>query len=414
MLFRNDKRDNRDASSNETVALLPLRELIVFPHEVYAILVGRQKSIKALEAAESGKRPILLAVQKDAGVFEPGPDDIYAVGTLGVVVQLLRLPDGTVKALLEGKTRARIIRYASQDEFFQVEVEEIEEVCERTTEVEALMRLVNATFDNYVRLNEKIPPEMVTSIASVDDPAYLADKLVGHLGIKLEDKQSLLECTNPAERLERILGYMRSELEILEVETRIRSRVKKQIEMTQKEYYLNEQMRAIQEELGEKDEFKNESQELENKLRQKKMPAEAREKCEREIKKLKMMSPMSPEAPVVRNYLDWFLALPWFEYTEDKLDIQGSRAHPRRGSLRAREGQAAHPRVISPSRPWSASSRGRSCAWWDRRASARPRWANRWRGRPDASLCGSRWVACATRPKFAAIAGPTSARCPAR
>jgi ATP-dependent Lon protease len=215
MLFRNDKRENRDASSNETaetVPLLPLRELIVFPHEIYAILVGRQKSIKALEAAEAQKKPILLAAQKDARVSDPGPDDIYPVGTLGVVVQLLRLPDGTVKALLEGKTRARIVRYASQDEFFQVEVEEIEEVCERTAEVEALMRSVNATFDNYVRLNEKIPPEMVTSIAAVDDPAYLADKLVGHLGIKLEDRQSLLECINPAERLERILGYLRSEL----------------------------------------------------------------------------------------------------------------------------------------------------------------------------------------------------------
>src|SRR6266850_2829552 len=256
MLFRNDKKDNRDSSANEQVPLLPLRELIVFPHEVYPIFVGRQKSIKALEAAEASKRPILLAAQKDARVFEPGPDDIYPVGTLGVVVQLLRLPDGTVKALLEGKTRARIVRYASQDEFFQVEVEEIEEVCERTTEIEALMRSVNATFDNYVRLNQKIPPEMVTSIAAVDDPAFLADKLAGHLGIKLEDKQALLESTNPAERLERILGYLRSELEILEVEKRIRSRVKQQIEMAQKEYFLNEQMRAIQKELGEKDEFK--------------------------------------------------------------------------------------------------------------------------------------------------------------
>jgi ATP-dependent Lon protease len=322
MLFRNDKKDNRDASPNEQVALLPLRELIVFPHEVYPIFVGRQKSIKALETAEAQKKPILLAAQKDARVSEPGPDDIYSVGTLGVVVQLLRLPDGTVKALLEGKRRARILRYVPEDEFFKVEVEEIEEVCERTTEVEALMRSVNTTFDNYVRLNKKIPPEMVTSIAAVDDPAYLADKLVGHLGIKLEDKQSLLECTNAAERLERILGYMRSELEILEVEKRIRSRVKKQMEKTQKEYYLNEQMRAIQKELGEKDEFKNEIQELEDKLRQKKMPAEAREKCEREIKKLKMMSPMSAEATVVRNYLDWFLALPWFEYTEYKLDIK--------------------------------------------------------------------------------------------
>jgi ATP-dependent Lon protease len=322
MLFRNDKKDNRETTTNEQVPLLPLRELIVFPHEVYPIFVGRQKSIKALEAAEAQKKPILLAAQKDARVAEPGPDDIYAVGTLGVVVQLLRLPDGTVKALLEGKKRARVVRYVGEEDFFKVEVEEIEEVSDRSTEVEALMRSVNATFDNYVRLNKKIPPEMVTSIAAVDDPAYLADKLVGHLGIKLEDKQSLLECTNPAERLERILGYMRSELEILEVEKRIRSRVKKQMEKTQKEYYLNEQMRAIQKELGEKDEFKNEIQELEDKLRQKKMPAEAREKCEREIKKLKMMSPMSAEATVVRNYLDWFLALPWFEYTEDKLDIK--------------------------------------------------------------------------------------------
>src|SRR5712691_10656522 len=321
MLFRNDKEDHRDPS-NETVPLLPLRELIVFPHEVYQIFVGRQKSIKALEAAEAAKKPILLVVQKDARVSEPGPDDLHAVGTLGMVVQLLRLPDGTVKALLEGKKRARVVRYTSQDEFFRVEVEEIEEFCDHTTEVAALMRAVKATFDNYVRVTEKISPETATSIASVDDPAYLADKLVGHLGIKPEEKQSLLECTNPAERLERILGYMRSELEILEVEKRIRSRVKQQVEKTQKEYYLNEQRRAIQEELSEKDEVKNESQELEDTLRQKKMPAEAREKCEREIKKLKMMSPMSAEATVVRNYLDWFLALPWFEYTEGKLDIK--------------------------------------------------------------------------------------------
>src|SRR5208282_5832472 len=300
MLFRNDKKDNRDATTN-VVPLFPLRELIVFPHEVYPIFVGRQKSIKALEAAEAKKTPILLVTQKDPKVAEPAPRDLYTVGTLGVVVQLLRLPDGTVKALVEGKKRARVIRYVADEEYFQVEAEEIEEVSERTTEVEALMRSVVSTFDNYARLNKKIPPEMVTSIAAVDDPAFLADKLVGHLGIKLEDKQALLESTNPAERLEKILGYMRSELEILEVEKRIRSRVKKQMEKTSKEYYLNEQMRAIQKELGEKDEFKNEIQELEEKLRQKKMPA---------------------EATVVRNYLDWFLALPWFEYTEDKLDIK--------------------------------------------------------------------------------------------
>src|SRR5438128_3539424 len=173
MLFRNDKKDNRD-TSHEAVPLLPLRELIVFHHEVYAIFVGRQKSIKALEAAQAAKKPILLVAQKDARVSEPGPDDLHAVGTLGMVVQLLRLPDGTFKALLEGKKRARIVRYTSQDEFFRVEVEEIEEFCDHTTEVEGLMRAVNATFDNYVRVTAKISPETATSIASVDDPAYLA------------------------------------------------------------------------------------------------------------------------------------------------------------------------------------------------------------------------------------------------
>jgi ATP-dependent Lon protease len=238
------------------------------------------------------------------------------------VVQLLRLPDGTVKVLVEGKKRARIVRYLDEAEFFLVAAEEIEEECDKTTEVEALIRSVNSTFENYVKLNKKIPPEMIMSVASIDDPARLADTIVAHLGIKLEDKQGLLETTNPAERLEKVLGYMRSEIEILEVEKRIRTRVKKQMEKTQKEYYLNEQMRAIQKELGEKDEFKNEIQELEEKIKQKKMSAEAKDKVEKELKKLKMMSPMSAEATVVRNYVDWIISLPWHEYTDDKLDIR--------------------------------------------------------------------------------------------
>jgi ATP-dependent Lon protease len=197
----------------------------------------------------------------------------------------------------------------------------IEEVCPKTTEIEALTRSINSTFEHYVKLNKKIPPEMIMSVASIDDPARLADTIVAHLGVKLEDKQALLEIENPAERLERVLGNMRSEIEILEVEKRIRTRVKKQMEKTQKEYYLNEQMRAIQKELGEKDEFKNEIQELEDKIKQKKMSAEAKEKAEKELKKLKMMSPMSAEATVVRNYIDWLISLPWNEFTDDKLDI---------------------------------------------------------------------------------------------
>jgi ATP-dependent Lon protease len=325
MLFRNDKRDPREqspAGGGLRVPLLPLRDIIVFPHMVVPLFVGRQKSIRALEEAMNKQKFILLAAQKDAKTNDPGEDDIYRVGTLGTVVQLLRLPDGTVKVLVEGKKRARVARYLGNADYFLVDAEPIEEVCTKSTEVEALIRSVNATFENYVKLNKKIPPEMIMSVASIDEPARLADTIVAHLGIKLEDKQALLDMINPAERLEKVLGFMRSEIEILEVEKRIRTRVKKQMEKTQKEYYLNEQMRAIQKELGEKDEFKNEIQELEEKIKQKKMSAEAREKAEKELKKLKMMSPMSAEATVVRNYIDWLISLPWHEYTEDKLDIK--------------------------------------------------------------------------------------------
>src|SRR6266446_1206821 len=312
MLFRNEKRDPRETppqTGGLRVPLLPLRDIIVFPHMVVPLFVGRQKSIRALEEAMAKQKSILLAAQKDAKTNEPAEDDIYRVGTLGTVVQLLRLPDGTVKVLVEGKKRARIQQYVDHPDYFLVEVEE-------------LLRSVASTFENYVKLNKKIPPEMVVSVASIDDPARLSDTIAAHLGIKIEDKQALLEIVDPSERLEKVLGYMRSEIEILEVEKRIRTRVKKQMEKTQKEYYLNEQMRAIQKELGEKDEFKNEIQELEEKIKQKKMSAEAREKAEKELKKLKMMSPMSAEATVVRNYIDWLISLPWHEYTEDKLDIK--------------------------------------------------------------------------------------------
>lgn len=322
MLFRNDKKENRERGGSVRLPLLPLRDIIVFPHMVVPLFVGRQRSIKALEEAVSGKKQIFLATQREAKVNDPVAEDIYQVGTIGNVVQLLRLPDGTVKVLVEGKKRGRITRHLGQADCFWVEIEEIEETGDRATEIEALVRSVNSAFENYVRLNKKIPPEMIMSVAAIDDPVRLADTIIAHLGIKLEDKQTLLETFDPAERLEKVLGYMRSEIEILEVERRIRNRVKKQMEKTQKEYYLNEQMRAIQKELGEKDEFKNEIQELEEKIRQKKMSPEARDKVEKELKKLKMMSPMSAEATVVRNYIDWLLSLPWHEYTEDKLDIQ--------------------------------------------------------------------------------------------
>jgi ATP-dependent Lon protease len=322
MLFRNDKDKKDELASGVTrVPLLPLRDIIVFPHMVVPLFVGRQRSIKALEEATQKQGPIFLSSQKDAKTNEPTEEDIYKIGTLGTVVQMLKLPDGTVKVLIEGKKRAQVARFVNSPDFFLVEVEEAPEIVERNTEVEALTREVHSTFENYVKLKKKIPPEMVMSVSSIDDPGRLADTIVAHLGIKLEDRQNLLETFNAAERLEKVLGHMRAEIEILEVERRIRSRVKKQMERSQKEYYLNEQMRAIQKELGEKDEFKNEIQEIEEKIKQKKLSAEAREKVEKELKKLKMMSPMSAEATVVRNYIDWILSLPWNEFTDDKLDI---------------------------------------------------------------------------------------------
>jgi ATP-dependent Lon protease len=310
MLFRSDKKDEKEKESGGStrVPLLPLRDIIVFPHMVVPLFVGRQRSIRALEEATQKQGPIFLSSQKDAKTNEPAEDDIYKIGTLGTVVQMLKLPDGTVKVLIEGKRRAQIARFINNPEFFLVDVEEAPEVNERNTEVEALTREVHTTFENYVKLKKKIPPEMVMSVSSIDDPGRLADTIVAHLGIKLEDRQNLLETFNAAERLEKVLGHMRAEIEILEVERRIRSRVK-------------EQMRAIQKELGEKDEFKNEIQEIEEKIKQKKLSAEAREKIDKELKKLKMMSPMSAEATVVRNYIDWILSLPWNEFTDDKLDI---------------------------------------------------------------------------------------------
>ncbi|MFQ5479191.1 MAG: endopeptidase La [Candidatus Binatia bacterium] len=329
MIFKNTPDsdvENEAAAPVRVLPLLPLRDIIVFPHMVMPLFAGRAKSIAALEAAMEADQSILLAAQKDAKTNEPSEEDINRVGTVGTIVQLLRLPDGTVKVLVEGKRRAAIASYTGNAEFFQVEIEEIAEEQGEASELEALVRSVNATFEAYVKLNKKIPPEMVGTVAGIEDPSRLADTIVSHLGIKLEDKQGLLETFAVGPRLEKVLGFMRSEMEILEVEKRIRSRVKKQMEKTQKEYYLNEQMRAIQKELGEKDEFKNEMQELEEALANSTMPDEPREKTEKELKKLKMMSPMSAEATVVRNYIDWMLSLPWQDYTEDTIDIDEAKA----------------------------------------------------------------------------------------
>ena len=320
MTFKGD--DDKPTSRARVLPLLPLRDIIVFPHMVVPLFVGREKSINSLEEAMSSGKDVLLAAQRMAKTNDPRPDDIFAVGTIGTIIQLLRLPDGTVKVLIEGKQRARIKRFIETADVFRVEVEELVEQVDPEFELEPLLQQVHATFETYVKLNKRIPPEMQVAVSSIEDPAKLADSIVAHLNLKLADKQAILETHDPAARLEKLLELMQAEIEILQVEKKIRSRVKKQMEKNQKEYYLNEQMQAIQKELGERDEFKNELQELEDRIKNKRMSKEATLKARKELKKLKMMSPMSAEATVVRNYIDWIISLPWFDSTEDKGDLK--------------------------------------------------------------------------------------------
>jgi ATP-dependent Lon protease len=312
-IFRNDDDGNPDslgAGGGRVVPLVPLRDIVVFPYMVVPLFVGRARSILALEEAMAGERELLLCAQREAGEDEPEESDIYPVGTLGSIIQLLRLPDGTVKVLVEGKRRARILRFVSQDPFFSCEIEVLPEPDTRNVEAEALVRTVHAAFETYVKLNKKVPPETLNTVTAIGEPGRLADTIVGHLNLKLEERQEILEIVAHGKRLEEVYTRMQAEIEVLEVERKIRGRVKKQMERSQKEYYLNEQMRAIQKELGERDEFKK-----------KKMPKEARSRAEKEIRKLKMMSPMSAEATVVRNYVDWILSLPWNSYKDEKKDI---------------------------------------------------------------------------------------------
>ncbi|MFA4875031.1 MAG: endopeptidase La [bacterium] len=317
-----DMHQDFNMSDRVLVPLLPLRDIVVFPHMVVPLFVGREKSIAALEEAMNKEKDILLSAQINPKTNDPKNEDIYPIGTLASIIQLLRLPDGTVKVLVEGKRRARIAQFVTNPNFFLVEAEAFIEDAEVTVEVEALMRSVKSTFEQYVKLNKRIPPEMLASVSTIEDPSRLADTIVAHLSLKLPDKQSILEIISCSGRLEKLLSLMQSEIEILQVERRIRTRVKKQMEKTQREYYLNEQMQAIQKELGERDEFKTEIAELEEKAKKKKLSAEAIDRVNKEIKKLKMMSPMSAEATVVRNYIDWILSIPWDEPTKDKLDVE--------------------------------------------------------------------------------------------
>ena len=309
-----------------TIPLLPLRDVVIFPHMVAPLFVGREKSIRALEEAMKNDKKILLSAQKDAKTNDPGPEDIYSVGTVGTIVQMLRLPDGTVKVLVEGKNRASLKSFNDENKFFSVEAEDLNEIVETDSETNAIMRTLIESFEDYIKLNKRVPSETLATITAIDDPSKLSDTVASHLSFKLSDKQEILENLDSSKRLEAIYEKIQSELEILQVEKKIRNRVKKQMEKAQKEYYLTEQMKAIQKELGDKDDFKSEILEFEEQLKKKDIPEDIKTRIEKEIKKLKGMSSMSAEATVVRNYIDWLVNLPWnSDLTEDEISIDNAQ-----------------------------------------------------------------------------------------
>jgi len=302
--------------------VLPLRDIVVFPHMIVPLFVGREKSVRALEDVMKDDKQILLVTQKNAAQDDPQPADIFTVGTVGTVLQLLKLPDGTVKVLVEGGQRARIGRFTENEEFFQAYAELIDEKPGDNQELEALARAVVSQFEQYIKLNKKIPPEVLVSINQIDDAGKLADTVASHLALKIPEKQQLLETPTVSERLERVYAFMEGEIGVLQVEKRIRNRVKRQMEKTQREYYLNEQLKAIQKELGETEDGRDEAAELEERINKTRLSKEAREKAMAELKKLRSMSPMSAEATVVRNYLDWMLNIPWKKRTKVKKDLK--------------------------------------------------------------------------------------------
>ncbi|RLQ87342.1 endopeptidase La [Notoacmeibacter ruber] len=320
-----DKEQRPDVVAEGRYAVLPLRDIVVFPHMIVPLFVGRSKSIAALEDVMNADKQILLATQKNSTDDDPDPSDIYEVGTLATVMQLLKLPDGTVKVLVEGQSRARLQSFTDREDFHEADAEILGEPEEDAVEIEALSRSVVSDFENYVKLNKKISPEVVGAAGQIEDFSKLADTIASHLAIKITEKQEMLATLPVKERLEKAMGFMEAEISVLQVEKRIRSRVKRQMEKTQREYYLNEQMKAIQKELGEGEDGRDENGELEERIKRTKLSKEAREKADAEMKKLRAMSPMSAEATVVRNYLDWLLSIPWGKKSRVKTDLNGAQ-----------------------------------------------------------------------------------------
>ena len=315
-----------DRSAGEVYPVLPLRDIVVFPHMIVPLFVGREKSVRALEDVMKDDKQILLIAQRNAADDDPSSDDIYEVGTISTVLQLLKLPDGTVKVLVEGVARARVIRFSENDEFFEVYADVMPEKESEEAEIEALSRSVVSQFEQYLKLNKKVSPEVLVSVNQIEEYGKLVDTIASHLALKIPKKQELLEVDVVSERMEKVISFMEGEIGVLQVEKKIRSRVKRQMEKTQRDYYLNEQLKAIQKELGESEEGKDELQELEEKLAKLKLSNEAREKTSNELKKLRNMSPMSAEATVVRNYLDWIVNIPWKKRSRIQKDIREAEA----------------------------------------------------------------------------------------
>ena len=335
----------------ETLPIVPLRDVVVFPHMMMPFVIGRPSSTRALEHALLKDKRIFLAAQHDAAVDDPQPADIYTMGCVANIVQSLKLPDGNIKVLVEGIERARAVEWKEDKGFYRVVVKVIPKHKEAGGEAESTMSRVVSLFEQYVKLSNNLHYDAMIAAVRVDDPGKLADTIAAHLLVGVDEKQNLLEIISPIERLNRIAGILEAEVDKLQVDRRIQSRVKKQMEKAQKEYYLNEKMKAIQKELGRKDDKGNEVEELKKKIDQSKMPEEVEEKAVQELKRLEAMPPMSAEATVSRNYLDWLIAVPWHKKTKESRDLEARRADPQRGSLRAREDQGPHPRV--PRRPRS-------------------------------------------------------------
>ena len=322
-----DVTDKIAGDESQTVPVLPLRDVVVYPHMVIPLFVGREKSIQALDAAMSDNKQILLVAQKSAEIDDPQIDEIHQIGTLSTILQLLKLPDGTIKVLVEGVERAEVINYSEGEEFFSAQIGLLEsEEAEDEKELEVLARSVTTMFEQYVKLNKKVPPEVLTSLAGIDEPSRLADTIAAHMSLKLDEKQHVLEIRTVQLRLEHLITLIEGELDVLQIEKRIRGRVKQQMEKSQREYYLNEQMKAIQKELGEIDDVPNEVDELQEKIEKAGMSKEAKEKADSELNKLKMMSPMSAEATVVRNYIDWLVGVPWKKKSKVRNDLAAAEA----------------------------------------------------------------------------------------